>query len=244
MANPLAIVLHASAAETVSGQSAPIDIGSLRSALRLNLELTELSGAGASILATIETSVSAGTIGWSAIGTISASTSPDLTLAGAKRYVRARWAIGGATPSVTFALSGAAHVLYAQPADIDRFCLPSKALASLDQATIADALLSATDEADGYFAAGYTLPLKAWGDDVRRMVAKMAALTAMTNRGFQPGGSDDLIVKGYDDAVAWCRRVGQHAGIEPPGIIDSTQNVVYEGGASVSSDPPRGGSFW
>jgi phage gp36-like protein len=239
MANPLAITLHAStAAETVSGSSASVDIGTLRSCARLTLDVPLVSS-GASISIAIETSVT-GSGSWKQVAIVTPA-QREVTVAGLLRYVRCSWTLMGTLPSVSFSLSGTAHVLYATPFDIGRLSLPVKALANVEDAVKADACLAATDEADGYLGGGFTLPLVAWSDDLRRHVANMAAMTVMKFRGFQPGGSDDLIVKAHDDAISWLSKIMRH-GLEPAGIIDSTP-TEYEGGASVASGTKRGRFF-
>lgn len=237
MANPLAIVLHASAAETASGVGPQVDIGAVRSCVRVCLDLTDLSGTGASISAVLETSrTGIGGI-WRQFGVVAPGADP-VTFAFADRFVRARWTIGGSSPSATFALSGEAHTLYATPKDIGRLSLPTKATQNIPDSVMADGCLSASDEAEGSLASSYTMPITAWGNDLRTEVSNIAAMTVMRFRGFQPGGGDDLIVKAADDARSWLKRVAAGS-IRPPGIIDSAP-TVYEGGAAIFTNAARG----
>lgn len=235
MANPLAISLHDSAAETVSGVGPSIDIGATRSCVRLLLDISDLS-AGASISVALETSRTGLTL-WRAFGALGPSPDP-VTIAFADRFVRARWTIAGSAPSVTFSISGEAHTLYATPRDIGRLSMPEKATGNVDACIKADACLAASDEADGALSGSFCLPLIAWGDDLRQQVSNIATFSVMRHRGFQPGGIDDLIVKASDDARSWLNKVSQGR-IKPPGIIDSTPQV-FEGGAVVVSKPRRG----
>lgn len=246
MANALAVALHASGAEAASGNGTAVDIGLLRSCLKLSLQVDAISGTGASLTVHIESAPSA-TGPWQIVQSF-----PGLTVASSKRqifadclqFVRARWVIAGATPSVTFTVSGAAHVLYAKVADVGTHAIPATAISSVSAAEQAALCLAATDEADGYLGGGKTLPLAAWGDDLTAQVANIAAFKIMKRRGFQPDGSDELIVKGRDDAVSWLRGVAR-GDIEPPGLVDSTPEE-YEPGISVSSDSPTnsGGQYW
>lgn len=241
MANPLAISLHTSGAETVSGFGAAVDIGAIRSCARLLLDVTAIVGTLPSIVVSVETSVN-GTTGWRSVGqfdTVAALASQRRTFAQCERYVRASWTISGTGgPAFTFAVTGEAHVLYATPDDLVRSALPAEALVNVAPYAQADALLSVTDEADGYIGGAYTLPLTAWGEDLRMHVAAMGAFAVLKRRGFDPSGKDELIVKGRDDAIAWLRRIlnGQLA---PPGLVDSTPDE-YEGGAYVVTRARRG----
>lgn len=246
MANALAVTLHASAAETASSASAAIDIGTLRSCLKLRLELGALTGDGARLTVYIETGASvAGP--WRGLGAFPALTvaaTKDQVFADCLRYNRVRWLLEGATPSATFRVDGSAHVLYAKVADVGIHAIPAEAIKSVSVAEQAACCLAATDEADGYIGGGKTLPLTAWGDDLTAKVAEIAAFKIMKRRGFQPQGTDELIVKGRDDAISWLKGVG-NGSIEPPGMIDSTPEV-YDAGISVFSDQPidPAGRWW
>ncbi len=242
MANSLAIEPHESGEETASGTGDPIDIGALRSLVKLSLDITAISGTGAGLTVVIETSPNE-TGPWRQIGSFARQTTATpvktKTVAGCQRYVRVTWAIAGTDPvAVTFAVYGAAHVLYATSDDLDRYTLPDKATAALDAEVKADGMLAATDEADGYLGGGYTLPLTAWGEDLKMHVAKMASFQLMSRRGYRPGESDDLIIKGREDAISWLTQI-MHGRLEPPGIVDSTPDE-QEYGAYVASGCPRG----
>ena len=237
MSNLLAISLHDSAVETASGVGPVVDIGAPRSCVRVCLDVTDASGAGASVVAALESSRT-GTGGiWRTFGTVAPGADP-VTFAFADRFVRTRWTISGSSPSLTFSLSGEAHTLYATPKDIARLALPTKATQNIDAAVLADACLAASDEADGALSGSFCLPLVAWGTDLRQHVSNIASLAVMRHRGFQPGGPDDLIVKASDDARVWLNRISQGR-IKPPGIIDSTPQI-FEGGAIVVSNIRRG----
>lgn len=246
MANALAVTLHASAAETASGASAAIDIGALRSCLKLRLDLDSITGTGARVSVFIETAASA-TGPWrplSSFPALSVAVSKEQVFADCLRWNRVRCTIEGTGTSATFTVSGAAHVLYAKVADVGIHAIPAEAIKSVSVAEQAACCLAATDEADGYIGGGKTLPLTAWGDDLTAQVANIAAFKIMKRRGFQPQGSDELIVKGRDDAISWLRGVGR-GDIEPPGMVDSTPDV-YDAGISVFSDQPidPAGRWW
>lgn len=246
MTNPLAVTLQASAEVSASASGAAVDIGALRSCLKLRLELSAIAGTTPALAVKIETAP-ATTGPWQKVAdfpTLLAASAKDQVFADCRRYVRATWTLSGGTPTATFGVSGDAHVLYAKVADVGVHAIQPEAIKSVSAAEQAACCLAATDEADGYLGGGKTLPLTAWGDDLTMQVAQIAAFRVLKRRGFQPDGSDDLIVKGRDDAISWLRGVGR-GDIEPPGMIDSTPEV-YEAGISVYSDTPRdaGGGYW
>lgn len=100
--------LAASAARTENGQGGALELGQ-RGALRLVLTCTERSGTTPSLLVFIETSHDGTT--WRELGAFSAllaAGSQRASFPGADRFVRARWVLGGSTPSFTFSVSGEA----------------------------------------------------------------------------------------------------------------------------------------
>jgi phage gp36-like protein len=246
MANALAVEPHASAAETASGSATAVDIGALRSCLKLRLDLTALSGTTPKLTVYVETA-SASSGPWKSLGSFPALTvtaTKDAVFADCLRYNRVRWVLDGATPEAIFAVTGNAHVLYAKVADLGEHGVAKAALANISDSDKAKHCLAATDEADGYLAGGKTLPLTAWSDDLTSKVAEIAAYKALKVRGFQPESSDELIVKGRDDAISWLKGIARGE-IDPPGLVDSTPEV-YESGISVYSNAPTnsGGSYW
>jgi phage gp36-like protein len=226
MADPTDIQLHASAAETASGSGSAIDIGTRRSCVKLTLTVSALSGAGASLQAIVETAVSA-TGPWLSVGSFPALTvarTSGCVFADCRRWVRIRWVMAGASPSIQFECSGAAHVIYSSLGDITAHGLPKEATSSVPAEERAKHALAATGEAEGYLAGGYTMPLVAWDDELRRQVAQIAVYAIMCRRGFQPQGIDELIVKNRDDAISWLKMVAKGI-IKQPGIVDSTPTV-------------------
>lgn len=214
----LAIEPHALVTETSSGTGAAIDIGAQRSCLRLRLVVGSLNGS--SLACTVQTAPEA-TGPWEVVGTLPTVTAPvvrDALMLGARRYVRVVWTLVGT--DVTFRVVGEAHALLATPDDVAMFAFPAKAFEALDPNTLASSCLAATEEAATYLAGRFTFPLLAWGQDIVMHVAKMAGYQIMVRRGFQPQGSDELIVKGRDDAIAYFRMISKNE-IYPPGLVDS-----------------------
>ena len=255
MANPLAVVLHASAEVSASGTSAAVDCspevddgGPVRALLsRALLTVTAKSGTSPTLLVSIETSPD-GTTGWRSVGTFTLVTSETyerLSFAPLERYARVRWTLGGtATPKFTFSLTGTAHVIYALPEDMPQLALPAEATADLSDSQIAASLLSATDTVASAIAANHEMPLLSWGGDVQLHTASIAAYHLMCGLGFRPEDYDANIRQRYVDAcgddksIGWLGRVARGA-IEPADLVDSTVDEA-DGGAYVVTEASRG----
>lgn len=231
MSNPLDLILHATAAETAGGVTAVTDIGP-RNALRLVLEASAVS-TSAKLTVTVETSPN-GSTGWKTIGPLPAltvETFAEETFGSVLRFVRFRWTLEGPTPSVTFGLTGSAHVTYAVVRDIERIGIAKSALAAVPVSDKVEALIAASDTADRYLCREFTLPLLSWGSDLRRMATHIAVYDLMCVRGFQPEGADALIVKRHDDAIIALREVGDGKACMP-GIVDTDDGDTGGTGSS------------
>jgi phage gp36-like protein len=240
MPNPLAIELHASGAVTATGVGTAVDLTD-RSLVQLTINVTAITGtATPTITLTIEHSIAQNE--WVLLGAVEAITvasTKTVTLTAAYRYVRARWTISGTTPSVTFAINGTAHQLYCEPSDITRFGIPKPAVAQVSVEALADKCLSASEEAAGYLASAYAMPMVSWGTDLRRHVACMATYDLMRFIGYDPdSGKDNLIRIGRDDAIAWLNRIAAGK-LRPPLMIDSEPDVL-EPEVWVASGTSRG----
>lgn len=111
---------------------------------------------------------------------------------------------------------------YAERADLVRFGLSADALVGVPTATQDEALDGASSVLDGYIASRKTLPLSAWGDDLRRYVCGIASYDIMVIRGFDPNsGSDEQLRKRFDDAIAWGKLFAA-GGVESPDMADAT----------------------
>ena len=242
MANPLAIAppLHAAGAENSNGQSAAFDISAIRSALKLTLEITAITGTDTPTLAlVIETSPS-GAGSWQQVGAFPNQTavgSVDLAVVGCRRYVRARWTLTGTLPNFTFALTGEAHQLLLTLEQAETLGLPTAALASVSASEKATALLRASDEGYGALENAYKPPITAWGDDVRGACADIFVFHALSRRGFNPEDAE-LIVKRKDDATSWLRAVA-NGRLRATGVVDATPEVAETGAYVVSGSARR-----
>lgn len=240
MANALAIELHAAGAEAASGQAAAVDIGTIRSALKLTLEITAITGTATPTLALVIDTSPSGAGSWQTVGTFANQTavgSVELAVVGCRRYVRARWTLTGTDPVFTFALAGEAHQLLLTLEQAERLGVPVGTLAEVPAADKADALIRASDEGYGALENAYQPPITAWSDDVRGACADLYVFHALSRRGFNPENAD-LVVKRRDDARGWLNKVA-NGQLKATGVVDSTPEV-FEGGAYVVSGTKRG----
>ena len=117
---------------------------------------------------------------------------------------------------------------YATINDLTSLGLRSNALAGIPQASLDAALDAASRLADSYLQARYQLPLSAWGEDLRRCVAVLAAYDVMAVRGFAPEGVDEHLRLRAEDAIRWLEGVARGL-VTPVGIVDATPSVRDEG---------------
>ncbi len=97
---------------------------------------------------------------------------------------------------------------YCDVTDLVKYLPPS----TINLATSAQQLqacIDASDEADSYMRGRYTLPLLAWGADVRSHVAWIACYQLMQTIGWRPeAGADKGVLERYYRAVGWPDRAG------------------------------------
>lgn len=117
---------------------------------------------------------------------------------------------------------------YATTTDLARIGIAANTLASIETAAKEDALDACSSLADGYLSGRYTLPLSAWGDDLRLHVAGMAAFRLLAARGYDPNrGADAAIRLLWEDAIRWLERVAAGT-VTPAGITDATLEEAEE----------------
>lgn len=130
-------------------------------------------------------------------------------------------------------------VTYITDAELLAMGVPTAALTAVAVGTRDTARKAASDKASSYIKKRFTLPLLAWGEDMKRAVAHLASYDLMSYRGLDPASeSGVLIIKRYDDAVLWLRDVAKGV-VEPTDILDSTAEVD-EQAPLVSSDTAAG----
>jgi len=136
----------------------------------------------------------------------------------------------------------AESVTYITDAELLQLGLPGDALIAVDVAVRDEARKAASDRASAAFKKHHTLPITAWGADVKRSVAHVAAYDLMVYRGFDPSSeSGQLIVKRHDDAIQFFRDVARGI-LEPVDLVDSSADTD-ELSPLVSSDSVAGWSW-
>lgn len=131
---------------------------------------------------------------------------------------------------------------YATQADQTVFGINPNAYASKLSDDRDAALLAASEEADGYLASQYTLPLISWGRDLRKFVCYLADEILWENTGFSPDGSEsgENIETRSARARKWLTKI-QNQEIHPPGIVDSTPAPrLPDDDLDVDTTPARG----
>lgn len=97
---------------------------------------------------------------------------------------------------------------YATTTDLTNAGLPAQSIQPLTAAQISAALQGASDFADTFLRARYTLPLLSWDSSLTEAVAKIAALRLLRIRGYSPTSTaDQRFQQGHDEAVAWLNMV-------------------------------------
>lgn len=242
--------LLASGTVTASGVSAAVDVGQYRAA-RLALDVTAASGTLPTLDVTIETADSATATTWRTVATfarVTATTSPTLTAADFDRFVRVRYVVAGTTPSFTIAVGGESVFVLAGAADRARLGIRGGSIPDVLPTDAVEAMIAATAIVLGYLGR-FQLPLRAWGDDLRRACIAIADWLLISNRGAEPAKQPgaELYRIAYEDMTGrqgqrgWLDKVAARE-VVPAGIVDSTQPGV-DGGIrriAVSSEPLRG----
>jgi phage gp36-like protein len=234
-----AVTPLASAARTTSGVGAAVDLGAATT-LSLTLDVEAASG---SLTVHIETASSETAATWTEVAITPVVTSVGevaIVAPGCKRWARIRWDLSG---SFTFGVAGDALIVYATPARIknviNALALVKEQAKAYTDIELDEFAQDATDDADAHLANVFTLPLVAWGRDIERHTAELAAYYAVKRRGYpaddQQGGT---IRAFYKDAMDYFENV-RDAKIDPPGVVDSTPDVE-DGGAHVVCNPSRG----
>lgn len=236
MANPLPITLLEATALSAPGSGSAVDVGPLRQIAKLRLDLVALT-AGEELDIFVETSPT-GAAHWSQVArhSLVAPGVQEVTVGPLQRFVRVRWALSGG--AATLEVTGEAHVTYCVPRDIHRFSVPADALEPIPHEDRLDACLAATDEADGYVGGAYKLPLKAWGEDLRKATARIAGADLLSARGIDPESQDAVVFQREESAKEWLNRLA-NGRLAPPGMVDQTPET-FEGGSVVVSRPKRG----
>jgi phage gp36-like protein len=126
---------------------------------------------------------------------------------------------------------------YADIADLEGLGINPRALEQFSSAEKNRALTVMSSEADCYIPGRYR-PLTTWPDALRVHIARGAAYMLLTSRGMNPtAGGNELIVKGYDDAIAYFKNIQR--GIVTFPRDQASPDVGYSP-AVIQGDPSRG----
>jgi len=117
---------------------------------------------------------------------------------------------------------------YATTDDLASLGLRLNAQAGVSPIAINTALEAASRLADSYLQARYKLPLSAWGGDLRRCVAILAAYDIMATRGFAPDATDEHLRLRAEDATRWLENVARGL-TTPVGVTDASPTTPDEG---------------
>lgn len=128
---------------------------------------------------------------------------------------------------------------YATIDDLARLGLKKLATAGLADADLDAALVAASETADSYMRSQVRLPLVAWGADLRRHVAMLAAWDILSaQRGFNPdNASNEIWLQRYEQAMSWFKDVSR--GLVSPNVTDSTP-TKRDGAPRVATSAKRG----
>lgn len=247
MANALEITLRAISAASAPGAGASVNINdgvtdarANRTSARLLLEVTAISGVGASLTVTVETSPD-GTSGWRTVDAFPAATAPVEVMrafAQLDKYVRVSWTLAGTLPSATFMVDGQAHQLFLDKADISMSELRDKALVNVPAYVMADACIIASGKIESALVA-FTPPILSIGEQLRQSGVVIAAYQVLKWRGFSPDGPDQLLVDDKNAAEKYLRDVATGK-IDPDVVDSSTTDGPTMGLFAIASDPRRG----
>lgn len=224
------VTLLASAARGASGTGASVDLAAEDLAgltgLQLDLSVSAASGTNPQLDVKIETSKDGAT--WRTLDSFPRVTTAgplSRLFAGADRYLRASWVLGGTGPSFTFALAGQALQLYATPAEVAGLGVAAEALANVDPATMADHLIANVDDINDTLGNRFKLPLVKWPRSLTKHLANITAWTVLSNRGVSPNSGDKDIQDRHDTAWKKLRDIAENRAGSVEGYVDSTPTV-------------------
>lgn len=248
MAQATALELLASTALTADGASTAVAITGLQRVAQLTIAVTEYtsSGSGHSVKVYIERRATTSDPwvsdvlavddeGNDTLSTMFTGTGSQIVGVEVGPLTRVRYDLTNVT-SVTLAVSGTMHTVYARPSELGQAVL-ARAIRELSLADKVQACINATADADGRLGLSYKLPLAAWSPDLTLKTAQLAVAQLFSMRGADIGGPDALVFTERDRANSWLNLVAAGR-IKPAGIVDATPDV-YRAGAVVVSRPPR-----
>jgi phage gp36-like protein len=131
---------------------------------------------------------------------------------------------------------------YATSTNLTDFGISAETLGSVPAGQADRILAGCSAVADGYLQSSgrITLPLTAWGDDLRMAVCKLGAWELMTVvLGHNPDDPNNFVWKDRAaEARTWLESVARGL-ITPVGLVDSSP-TVEETGTEIYTEPRRG----
>lgn len=131
---------------------------------------------------------------------------------------------------------------YCEIEELGRWGISADALEDVQDPDSDAAIAGASDLIDSYLRSRFTLPLVAWGDDLRRACAIIAVYDLMQTRGYNPAEPEDKQLEiRYRDVIRWLERIS--SGQAVPTVTDSSsgaQSGVSSARAQVVSNSQRG----
>lgn len=238
--------LLSSAARTGSGTGSAVDLG-VDTTVELLLEVTALDG---TLTVLVETSRD-GANGWAEViphdgdgnnakfSVVSATGAQWITFPGCSRYVRVSWSTTGAG-NHTAAVTGYSYLVYCTPTDIEELALNAAWLDRCSSRKQDKAARTGTGQCNSALN-GYTLPPTAWGEDLRRAAACLAACDLLISEGIKPEEQDQLLFARCEEVREWLDKV-QRGERVPDGFGSTTDGTTddlcfFEDRRAVSVDP-------
>lgn len=121
--------------------------------------------------------------------------------------------------------------------DLTKYGINAAALEGVSQDDIDTVIAAASSEADCYLSGVYTTPLTTYPIALKMHVAKAAVYHLLGVIGFDPNGSDEIIVKNYERAIAFYKDLQKRQQSLPAAETAPEEDDI---GAVVSSAPMRG----
>lgn len=128
--------------------------------------------------------------------------------------------------------------VFATLSEFGSYGLSSLAVSGVSDAQILASLAAASDEASGYLAAQYELPLISWGYDLRRAVSVLAAADIMAVRGYSNTEADARLEERAKAVREWLSKVASGL-VSLTQVVDSSPST-QNGGARVYTAERRG----
>ncbi len=120
---------------------------------------------------------------------------------------------------------------YSTPEKLMSLSIRKAALSSLSREIQMDALVSASEFANGFIGTQYGT-LTDWGSDLEQCVCDIATWRLLKTRGLNPAQNEAEVFRiSYDDAVDWLKGIASGK-IHPPGFVDSTPDEQEYGVAA------------